>query len=209
MVMKRLKGLPRWVILVVGIIVGVVGFVGLRVATLKSDQVHYHANFALYVNGTRDEFKSPLFYEEEQSCTSDDTNNPKSKAHMHDQINHVVHVHAKAVTWGDFFANLGYTIGNTVVKTNDGIFVDGQDGNHLSFVLNGQKIDAAANRVIGDRDRLLVSYGSEDQAGLQKQFDSVENDAVKNDQETDPASCSGSTPLSFTTRLKKVLGIGQ
>jgi hypothetical protein len=207
--MKKLLTLPYWAFLIVGAVVGIIGFVGVRMATLKTDQVHYHANFALYVNGVRDEFKSPLFYEEVQSCTMDSANDPKVRAHMHDQNNHVVHVHAKVVTWGDFFANIGYTLGNTMLKTEQGGFVSGQDGNALSFMLNGQKIDAIANRVIGDRDRLLVSYGHEDQTALQKQFASVESDALEHDQGSDPATCKGSEPLSFTTRLKKVLGIGQ
>ncbi|MDB5164194.1 MAG: hypothetical protein JWS12_812 [Candidatus Saccharibacteria bacterium] len=198
-----------WKSLLVGLVLGVVGLIVARYLTIKPNDVHYHANFGLYVNGVRDDFKNFTFYEEIQSCDAHGSDNPKTRAHMHDNNNHVVHVHDHAVTWGAFFDNLGYHLGDKVIETDKGVFADAQAGNHLTFWLNNQPVDSIANRIIGDKDVLLVSYGSDDAAGLKKQYDSIPHDAEKFDKGSDPASCSGAEKLTFTTKLKKAVGINQ
>lgn len=194
-----------WVVLAVGVLVGALLTTIIRFATFHSDSVHYHANFGLYINDTRDEFKNFTFYEEVQSCDQHDSNNPKGLAHMHGNNNHVVHVHAPAVTWGQFFANLGYGLSDKVLTTDHGAYVDGVDGKHLIFWLNGQPIDTVANRVIASRDVLLISYGSDDQVALKKQYKSIPQDAQKYNESADPAACGGQD-TSFGTRLKQAMG---
>lgn len=189
---------------VIGVAVGVVIVFGLRIMLAKRHDVHYHANFALYIDGVHDEFKNFTFYEETQACSVGSTSNdPKTRAHMHEPNNYVVHVHDSAVTWGDFFANLGYTLGDNLIKTDAGVFVDGAAGKKLSFILNGQPASLIADRVIGDKDALLISYGDEDAATLQKRYDAIPKDAEQFDTHTDPTSCSGSKPLTFSERLKQ------
>lgn len=172
----------------------------------KKDEVHYHANFALYINGTRDEFKSFTFYEEVQTCGVEDADNPKSRVHMHGQVNHVAHVHDHAATWGHFFSNLGYSLGNDVIKTDRGTFLDSQDGKRLRFMLNGQSVDTVANRTINSEDVLHISYGDEGDTVLQQQYQAISRDAHEYNQKTDPSSCSGGQPLTLTERFKKALG---
>lgn len=187
----------------IGLIVGVVGIIAVRVATIKDTHVHYHANFGLYINGQREEFKNFTYYEEVSSCGGNDLDNPKIRVHMHDNINYVVHVHDHAATWGAFFANLGYTLGDSLVKTDAGVFIDGQDDKKLSFLLNGQPITAVADRTISDDDALLVSYGSEGSTGLKKQYSTILDDAKKYDETADPSACSGARPLTFTEKIKQ------
>lgn len=196
-----------WIGLGVGLVVGALLMVGIRFVTLQDDSVHYHANFGLYVNGIRDEFKNFTFYEEIQSCEQHESDNPKTLVHMHDNNNHVIHVHAHSVTWGQFFANLGYGLTDKALTTDKGTFVDGTNGNHLTFLLNGQPVDEVTNRLIVSRDVLLVSYGSNDQETLKKQYESIPEDAQKFNEAKDPNSCSGSEELTFSTRLKEALGI--
>lgn len=181
---------------------------GLVVATLhfltfKDTNVHYHANFALYVNGQRDEFRNFSFYEEVQACSADDKSDPKARVHMHDQNNGLIHVHASGVTWEQFFANLGYTLGDNVLTTGNGVHVDGQDGNKLSFILNGRGETFIANRVIRSEDRLLINYGQDSEQTLQQRYSHVPADAHKANTEHDPATCSGSQELTPWLRLKK------
>lgn len=182
---------------------GIAALVALRVATLHDTHTHYHANFGLYINGERDEFKNFTFYEEVSSCGGGDVDNPKIRVHMHNNVNYVVHVHDHAATWGAFFANLGYTLGDKLVKTDKGVYISGQDGKKLTFWLNGQPVDTAANRTIKDDDLLLVSYGDSDDATLRKQNQSISDDAKKYDETADPAACSGSAKLTFPEKLKQ------
>ncbi len=189
----------------IGLMLGLLIFVGLRVVLVQDHHTHYHANFALYVNGQRDEFKNFTFYEEVQSCASDDKNNPKTRAHMHNQVNNVVHVHDDNVTWGAFFANLDYALFDYGIRTHEGLFVDG-DGEHdkaLTFILNGEEIDSVANRVIQSEDTLLIDYGEPNK--VQDRYKQIEHTAHEANVKPDPASCSGSHQLTFKDRLKKAI----
>lgn len=186
-----------------GFVLGSLWLIALRFATYKNDAVHYHANFALYVNGQRDPLDSFTFYEEVQACGSDEVNNPRTRVHLHDKINHVAHVHDAAATWEHLFANLGYTLGNDVLKTDAGVFIDDVEGKELTFILNGQPVEGVANNTIRSEDVLLINYGTEDTATLQARYDGITKDAADYNKRNDPSACTGTKPTSFGERLKK------
>jgi hypothetical protein len=197
------KAIP---IFVAGLLVGVLALGAVRFVRIKDMHTHYHANFALFVNGQRDEFKLPTYYEEVQACGADDAN-PRNRVHMHNQESYDVHVHDKGATWGHFFANLGYTLGDSIVATSGKVYADGQDGNKLQFILNGKPEINIANKVIGNEDVLLVAYGTEDSAALQKEYKTIPHDAHHHNQTADPAACSGSKGLTWRDRLKAAAGM--
>ena len=174
---------------------------------IKDDRVHYHANFSLYVYGQQDKFEGPGYYEEETACTSSNSDNPKTRVHLHDQNPGLIHVHDNAVMWTDLFANIGYGLSNKSITTNKGTFVDGQDDNKLTFVLNGKVVSSINGKLISSEDRLLINYGKDDQTTLDQRYNNVPKDAHEANSENDPASCSGSEPITFTTKLKKAIGI--
>lgn len=203
------RSLPIAAWLGIGFVLGMIGLIGLRFATLQDATVHYHANYALYVNGVRDEFKSFTFYEEIQSCSSDDADNIKAKVHMHDQESELVHVHQAGTTWGQFFANMGYGLSNKAITTDAGVFVDDQDSKQLTFILNGQPTTSVANQIIKSEDVLLISYGNEDNETLQKRADDIPRTAAEANRKDDPASCAGSHKMTTTERLKAAVGLGQ
>lgn len=192
--------------MLIGFVLGIFWLVAIRFVMYKTDAVHYHANFAVYVNGQREEFSNFTFYEEVASCSSDELNNPKARGHMHDNVNHVVHVHDHGVTWGHFFANLGFTLGDDVLKTDKGRFVSGEDGKELRFILNGQETETITNQTIRSEDVLLIDYGSETDAVLNERFDNIQRDAGEFNQRDDPSSCRGAQHVTFSDRLKHALG---
>lgn len=191
------------VLILLSVLVGFFASVAIRYVTYKDTSVHYHANFALYVNGQRDQFKSFTFYEEVQSCTSDVKNNPRDRVHMHNQNNGLVHVHASGATWGHFFANLKYGLSDKVLQTDNGSFVSTKDGAKLTFILNGQPVSSIANTLIKSEDRLLINYGSEEDAALLQRYQTVPSDAKKANSEKDPSSCKGGHDAGTWHRLKK------
>src|SRR5205807_2006238 len=134
-----------WFVFLAGVLVSLAAIFVVRTLSAKSNAVHYHADFALYVNGVRDEFKGPGYYEEVQACSANNKDDPKARVHLHNEENSIVHVHDHGVTWGAFFANLGYTLGDNVLVTNNGALSNGNA--KLSFMLNGQPVDTVANRV--------------------------------------------------------------
>lgn len=195
-----------WVWFVVGLVVAAIATTAVRYALVKDTAVHYHANFALYINGKQDEFKSFTFYEEVAACDANAADNPKVRAHMHDQNNHLVHVHDGGATWGNFFENLGYTLSNNLVETDNGVYITGDDGNKLTFILNGQPTSIIANTVIKSEDVLLINYGKDDQATVQQRYDAIPRDAAKANQTKDPSACTGGHELTFWNRLKQAIG---
>lgn len=183
----------KWSLLSIGLILGAVIILGIRFFTYQPETIHYHANFALYVNGQQEQFKDARYYEETaaQTCTLEKVESPLERAHMHDNVNNVVHVEDHLVTWGSFFQNLGFGIGDDYLKTTDKIYSPDAH-NKFTFILNGKEVDSIANQIIGDQDKLLVSFGDTSSDQLQKQYNSIKNNAQKYDAQQDPASCSGS-----------------
>lgn len=136
----------RWFIGAVCLIVGALAILGLRVAAYTpEEEVHYHANFAVYINGQREEFKAPNYYEEEAATAcgvseaAEAETTPMSRVHMHGNVNDVVHVEDSRVTWGNFFTVLGWNVGPAYLATRDAL--NGNDGSSkVTYILNGKEI---------------------------------------------------------------------
>jgi hypothetical protein len=206
---SKLKlNLPVLTLLIIGFVVGILWFGGLRFLLVHPSETHYHANFAVYINGQREEFKSFGYYEEIAACTSDYANNVKGRSHMHDNINNVIHIHDTRVTYQDFFENLGWSIGPDYVHTDTTLYSN-NDHATVKYILNGNPIDRVDNKIINDKDRLLVSYG-DITSDSNTQFKTVAQTAATVDAQKDPASCSGlngPADESASTRLKRAIGI--
>lgn len=190
---------------VIAFLLGILWFIAMRVVLYNDDRVHHHANFAVYISGDQETFSEPTFYEEVTSCGGD-VANPLARVHMHDQISDVVHVHDASATWGNFFENIGFSLGDNVLYARTQAYVDGQSG-ELSFILNGEPVRSIASKTITSEDKLLVNFGAEDQATLQSRYDAIANSAAEYNQTADPAACSGSQGLGIVDKLKEVLGL--
>jgi hypothetical protein len=190
------------VMLAIGLLVAII----IRFIAVGPNVTHYHADFAVYINGQREMFDNFTYYEEVAACSADQSSDPKTRVHMHDSINSAAHVHDQAATWGAFFANLGFNIDDTQLKTRSDRFVATNDF-VLTYWLNGSKVDSVYNKTIESEDVLLVTYGKQTEADIRAQFDSIPREAGANNAKQDPASCTGSSRESFATRLKRTLGI--
>jgi predicted lactoylglutathione lyase len=198
-----------WLLLLTGTVLGALGMLVVRFVTYMPAMVHYHANFAVYLNGKRDDFKSPQYYQSVSICSSESgITTPEQRAHMHENVNSVIHVHDKATTYGQFFENLGWEIGPDFVETDDGTMYRTNDTAALHIIINGQDytgLGSISNMVIKDKSRLLVSYGALSQATIDQEYKTVPNTAAQQDASTDPASCSGNEKISWKDRLHHLL----
>jgi hypothetical protein len=199
----------RWFMFGAGFIMATLIVFGIRFGTYSVPHTHYHANFALYINGQREEFKAAHYYEEVAACTLHGTIQPAQRAHMHDEINDVVHVHDDAVTWQQFFNNIGWSLGPNFIQDDTRSLHVADDTNKLNIILNGQNLTdltSMANEVIKDEDRLLISFGDIDDKTLDKEFKSVPATAHHYDITPDPASCAGQMENpSVSERFKHLL----
>jgi len=187
----------------IGVLQGMLIFAAVRFFTYSPKHTHYHANFAVFINGERQQFKGFQYYEDVAACSAYDEMTPKKRVHMHNNVNDSVHVHDEGVTWGAFFQNLGWAIGSDYIKTDEQLYTD-DDTNKLSFVLNGQDQPDVTNMVVGNKDRLLVSFGDETDEELDKRFEQVAHTAHKHNQTQDPASCSGDEEVSVKDRFRHI-----
>lgn len=191
-------------LLLVGFIVGALWPVGMRFFLVQAEETHFHANFAVYIDGERENFDSFTYYEEVAACTSAYQDNPKGRVHMHDNVNDVIHVHDKRVTYGNFFENIGWALGENFVSARGKLYVDSQS-KQVTYILNGEQVDDISDRIIENTDRLLVTYG-DNSHDLNSQFESVASTAVEVNKYQDPASCGGLNGAghdSLGSRLKR------
>jgi hypothetical protein len=190
-----------------GIIVGVTFFTLVRIVFMPSVMAtHFHANFAVFIDGKQFDFSADKYMEDVQGCKPDYIPLlPQERTHLHNNEGHVLHVHERGVTWGHFFANIGFDFGKTYLVTDEGtLYVNGNKT--IKFILNGESVESPFNKLIGNEDQLLISYGVETVEGISKtQFPSIANDAHEHNEHPDPGSCSGAIELDFWGKVKKAV----
>lgn len=77
----------------------------------EAEKIHYHAGFNVFINGDLQDF-GRLKYMHDIPCTAQKIKvkeDPQiEKAHLHDLVSDVVHVHREGAVWGDLFVNMNY-----------------------------------------------------------------------------------------------------
>jgi hypothetical protein len=192
--------------LLVGVALGVFGLGAARFLWVPvPEATHFHANWAVYIDGERLDFSDRRYMEEISSCYSvDGAVTPQARVHMHEGNYDVVHVHHPGATWGHLAGNIEIGLGEGYLILDDGTRIfDGEHG-RFTYILNGQALTSAHNELIASEDRLLISYGSESLSELaEERFNQVPSSAGEYNTREDPATCSGvMEPLGFWDRLR-------
>lgn len=187
-----------------GVVVGILTLAAFRtVAAGPAEPTHYHANFALFVDGERVDLSADEYMEDVATCAHGGTVLPAARAHLHNNDPDVAHVHHEGVTWGHLLANLGYGLGADYLALHRGPVLTETGGSTLKFVLNGQPQLAVHDQLIQSGDRLLISYGPESEPEvLRAQFPRVAVNAEEFNQRPDPASCAGAHQAGLLERLR-------
>ena len=161
-------------------------------AGLKYSSPHFHANFALYINGERIDFSLPEYSEDVAGCSIGDTIYAKDRVHLHENNPDTIHIHHDGVTWWDFFANNDMMFNESVFVMDDGEIYSNNEKDTLRFILNGNEMKNPSNFLINSADQLLIAYGEEsvDELTLGKFLD-VSDNAAEYNAKHDPGSCSG------------------
>jgi hypothetical protein len=193
-------------VLGVGILVGILLFGLARFAFAPADAaVHYHANFAIFVDGERLDLSADRYMQDVAACHADPSHvAPEERVHLHNNDPDVVHVHHSGATWGHFLMNLGFGLGDDYLITDEGARYESTPERGLKFVVNGFDVSSVYNRVIAPGDRLLISYGPESAAEVTEiQFPQVASNAPEFDTMPDPAGCAGPDELGTGERLRR------
>jgi hypothetical protein len=193
-----------WLAALSGVVGGVVLLAAFRFAWVPADEhTHYHANFAVFVDGQRLDLSGDEYMEEISACKVGETVQPTQRVHLHSNNPDVVHVHHEGVTWGHLFTNLGMGLGEEYLALDDGPVLTEGEGRTLKVVLNGQPQFAVDNQLIRSGDRLLVSYGpASEEEVVASQFPAVADNAEEYNQRQDPAACAGAHETTLWDRVR-------
>lgn len=133
-------------------------------------ETHDHADFAVYVRGQRLDFNRPEFLSIEGKDLS-------KNVHIHAPRTNVVHIHREQTTWDEFLTSLGMAVDDTCLTLGGGEKLCNAGTETLKFFVNGVRIDSLMFKDLGDLDRVLISFGAEDDTTVRKQIDSVTDEA--------------------------------
>jgi len=189
-----------------GVLLGVLALGLARLMAMpEHEEVHYHANWALWIAGERVDLTHDRYMEDVGACQVDPAQmTAESRVHMHDNNHDVIHVHHAGASWGHLLQNLGWGIGAGWIVTNRGEVLRDGDGYRITFILNGMDVPPAHDRVIRPGDRLLLSWGTEDPADLvRERFPLVADNAPEYDEGYDPGGCGGHTPETLGERVRR------
>ena len=123
---------------------------------------HIHADAKVYINGNSVDFSQRKY----QLATS--------FIHFEEGIGDVIHVHATGMTIGHLFKSLKGDLNNNCVVLEGQSYCNEND-KKLKFYVNGKPSNEFSNYIIHDLDKILVSYGNENDAEIQKQLSSITN----------------------------------
>ncbi len=119
----------------------------------EEEHVHYHAGFIVYIDGIRQDY-SNYKYMNMVACSEHDTKKSKAeeqieKAHLHDGVGDVAHVHRNGGKWSDLFKNIG-----VMLPEEKGIKFYKQ-GSEIESTLDQEIVaDSSIVIVIGDNNQL-------------------------------------------------------
>ena len=132
--------------------------------------IHYHADFAMYLNGQRYNLSQEKYMSTENKSLS-------NFAHLHDMDGKVIHKHASGITLGFFLETLGMKLTDTCLTLDDGTSYCNIGNKVLKLYVNGKVNTDYAEYDLQDEDKILLSYGSESDQEIKKQLDSVTEEA--------------------------------
>lgn len=123
--------------------------------------VDYTASFAIFTNGTFRIFTSPMYHNLSQDVFIQ-ADNPN-----------IIHVKKEGITWDDFFKTLPFSLKKDCLITGTKqTFCTNANGT-LRFYLNGKEDANALDKKITEGDKLLVTYGKENETQLQEQMKQI------------------------------------
>ncbi len=123
--------------------------------------VDYQARFAIYTNGIKRIFTNSMYH------------NLSKNVYIEASDPSVLHVKKDGITWADFFLTLPMKLSQNCLVTGTKETFCATPNATLKFYLNGAKNDNLLFEKIKDGDSALISYGSENEAQIKSQLESV------------------------------------
>ncbi|MCL4338634.1 DsbA family protein [Patescibacteria group bacterium] len=135
-----------------------------------AEAYHVHVDFKVYLNDIPVDFSLAKY----QSVEGKELD---PYVHLHDGNGKIIHFHKKDVTFGEFFKSLKMQLSNDCFVMDSGKKYCNINGTTLKMYVNGKENNQFDKYVPNDLDRILITYGNDNQVVITKQIGSVTNDA--------------------------------
>ena len=159
----------------VGVIVGisVYNFMNISTATpgappgsgILGDE-HVHASMLVRIFGDKFDFSLPAYQIK------------SSWIHFEAQDGTTIHRHSTGVTLGYLFDTLNIRLTDDCYVFPDGREFCTNEDYSLKYYINHQQVSGISDYVFEDGDRILISYGNEDQAQIDEQLAELDTQAI-------------------------------
>jgi hypothetical protein len=133
----------------------------------KLGDEHIHASMLVSIFGDKFDFTSPNY----QVKTS--------WIHFENQDGDTIHRHSSGVELEFLFNSMNIAIDNQCFIFPDGRQFCSNDDYSLKFYVNQQKVEDLRNYIVEEGDRILISYGNEDQDAIDKQLAELNAQTIK------------------------------
>lgn len=124
--------------------------------------VDYKARFAIYTNGLKRTFTASMYH------------NLSKDVYIEASDPTIVHVKKDGIRWMDFFLTLPFKLDKDCLTTGTNETFCATKNATLKFYLNGVRNDSLLFTPIKNGDIALISYGTENEAQIKSQLNSLE-----------------------------------
>jgi len=132
--------------------------------------LHYHADFAMYLHGERYNFSQKKYMSTENKSLS-------NFAHFHDMNGNIIHKHAEGVTLGFFLETLNIKLNATCLMLDNGASYCTEGNKEWKMYVGGEHNDQFDTYDVQDEDKILLSYGDELEEEIKRQLNSLSDEA--------------------------------
>ena len=127
---------------------------------------HIHADFKIFINNKQIDFADNKYYMKSSFIHLDDNQNKKDAFG-------VLHMHATLVPLWIFFKSVGMNFNKDCITLENKEKFCNENDKKIKLFLNGKENNEFENYVFNDLDKILISYGNENQQEIQQQLSSI------------------------------------
>ena len=127
---------------------------------------HQHASVLVRIFGDKFDFSVPAYQIK------------NSWIHFEAQDGSTIHRHSTGVTLGYMFDTLGIQTTEDCYIFPDGREFCNNEDYSLKYYINHEKVPSISDYVIMEGDRILISYGNEDQAAIDSQLAELDSQPI-------------------------------
>lgn len=135
-----------------------------------SEEVHVHADFAVYINDQMLDFTDDKYQSRLESIKNPDI-------HLHDNQGIIIHRHADDITMNMFLQSIGFLLSPSCLTTDVSEQFCIDDNNQLAMYVNGALQENPGSYVLADEDQILLYYGPKANPALNDYLGQISDEA--------------------------------